>query len=42
MNASYKTKKPLKINGFLMLVAERAGFEPALGINLNTLSRRAT
>ena len=23
-------------------LAERAGFEPALGINLNTLSRRAT
>ena len=26
----------------LKTVAERAGFEPALGINLNTLSRRAT
>ena len=24
------------------LVAERAGFEPALGLHLNTLSRRAT
>jgi hypothetical protein len=30
---------PANINDFL---AERAGFEPALGINLNTLSRRAT
>ena len=24
------------------ILAERAGFEPALGVNLNTLSRRAT
>jgi hypothetical protein len=34
------TKKPAKCGSFLYM-AERVGFEPTLGLTLNTLSRRA-
>jgi len=34
-----KTRKAFSSAGFRDVLAERAGFEPALGINLNTLSR---
>jgi hypothetical protein len=37
-----KKKKALEIKGLDHLLAERAGFEPAVGISPHTLSRRAT
>ncbi len=36
-----KRKRPLKSRSFSLYMAEREGFEPSLGVNLNTLSRRA-
>ncbi len=49
-NPDHVTDKLQYLQGFCgmywdtldLYVAEKAGFEPALGINLNTLSRRAT
>jgi hypothetical protein len=41
----HKNKKPLnhlRFNGLIFILAERRGFEPRLGLTLNTLSRRAT
>ena len=39
---AYKTKKRPERRLFACLLAERAGFEPAVGISPHTLSRRAT
>jgi hypothetical protein len=35
-------KKPMIYMGFYQLLAEEAGFEPAVGLTLRTLSRRVT
>ena len=35
-------KKPMIYMGFYQFLAEEAGFEPAVGITLRTLSRRVT